>query len=95
MLLFTGPVDALRDAPWLAWHGSSTGCLLSPFLRYLAPDAPLAAELVTFPASIGELWLIGYLLVRGVRRGETARASCLARSSVVDSRILRSGRAAA
>ena len=32
MLLFTGPVDALRDAPALAWYGSSTGVTAEPHL---------------------------------------------------------------
>ena len=32
MLLFTGPVEALRDAPALAWHGSAAGRLQQPHL---------------------------------------------------------------
>jgi hypothetical protein len=32
MLLFTGPVGALRDAPGLAWFGSSEGCDQAPHL---------------------------------------------------------------
>lgn len=32
MLLFTGPVDALRDAPALAWYGSAHGRYQEPHL---------------------------------------------------------------
>jgi hypothetical protein len=32
MLLFTGPVEALRDAPAVAWYGSAVGCYQDPHL---------------------------------------------------------------
>jgi hypothetical protein len=32
MLLFTGPVEALRDAPALAWYGSAEGVAQEPHL---------------------------------------------------------------
>lgn len=32
MLLLTGPVDVLRDAPALAWHGSAQGAYQEPHL---------------------------------------------------------------
>ena len=32
MLLFTGPVEALRDAPAVAWYGSAAGCYQEPHL---------------------------------------------------------------
>ena len=32
MLLFTGPVDVLRDAPALAWYGSAEGLYQEPHL---------------------------------------------------------------
>jgi hypothetical protein len=32
MLLFTGPVDALRDAPAVAWYGSAAGVAQEPHL---------------------------------------------------------------
>ena len=32
MLLFTGPVEALRDAPALAWYGSAAGAAQEPHL---------------------------------------------------------------
>jgi hypothetical protein len=36
MLLFTGPVEALRDASALAWYGSATGVGQEPHLMW--PD---------------------------------------------------------
>jgi hypothetical protein len=48
--------------------GGGAGYVLSAFVRYLAPDAPVVAEALTYPASVGELWMVGYLLIRGVRR---------------------------
>jgi hypothetical protein len=32
MLIFTGPVEALRDAPALAWYGSAAGINQGPHL---------------------------------------------------------------
>ncbi|MEV0130420.1 DUF4386 domain-containing protein [Dactylosporangium sp. NPDC050688] len=48
--------------------GGGAGYVLSAFLRYLAPDAQVIAEALAYPASVGEFWMVGYLLVRGVRR---------------------------
>jgi hypothetical protein len=42
------------------------GYVLSGFVTVLLPDVP--ADALTIPASVGEFWMIGYLLVRGVRR---------------------------
>ncbi|MBI4943137.1 MAG: DUF4386 domain-containing protein [Actinobacteria bacterium] len=44
------------------------GYLLNAFANYLAPGASAAVDALTVPASVGEFWMIGYLLVRGVRR---------------------------
>jgi Domain of unknown function (DUF4386) len=55
--------------------GGGIGYLLSAFVRYLAPDAPVVADALAFPATVGELWMIGYLLVRGVRRHTADQAS--------------------
>jgi hypothetical protein len=44
--------------------GGGIGYLLSAFLRYLAPDAPVVADALAFPATVGELWMVGYLLFR-------------------------------
>jgi hypothetical protein len=48
--------------------GGGVGYVLSAFIRYLAPDAQIVAEALAYPASVGEFWMVGYLLVRGVRR---------------------------
>jgi hypothetical protein len=48
--------------------GGGVGYVLSAFVRYLAPDAQAVTEALAFPAHVGELWMVGYLLVRGVRR---------------------------
>ena len=65
---------------WLAWRsgymppllgwvviGGGIGYVLSAFVIYLAPDAPVIAEALTYPATVGEFWTIGYLLTIGVR----------------------------
>ncbi|MEO3777585.1 hypothetical protein ABGB16_12210 [Micromonospora sp. B11E3] len=39
----------------------------SAFIRYLAPDAQVVADALVYPATIGEFWMIGFLLIRGVR----------------------------
>lgn len=48
--------------------GGGAGYVLSAFVRYLAPDAYVLAEALAYPASAGEFWMVGYLLIRGVRR---------------------------
>jgi len=48
--------------------GGGIGYVLSAFVRYLAPDASLLADVLVLPATVGEFWMVGYLLIRGVRR---------------------------
>lgn len=48
--------------------GGGVGYVLSAFVRYLAPGAPALADALAYPATVGELWMVGYLLIRGVRR---------------------------
>ena len=43
------------------------GYVLSTFVSYVFANADLAAGLLTVPATIGELWIVGYLIVFGVR----------------------------
>ena len=43
------------------------GYVLSTFVSYAFPNADLVAGLLTVPATIGELWMVGYLVVFGVR----------------------------
>lgn len=47
--------------------GGGVGYILSAFVRYLAPGADVLAEALAYPATVGEFWMVGYLLVRGVR----------------------------
>lgn len=44
------------------------GYVLSGFVTYLWPDAAAVPELLVVPATIGEVWMLGYLLVRGAGR---------------------------
>jgi hypothetical protein len=48
--------------------GGGVGYVLSAFVRYLVPDAYVVTEALAYPASVGEFWMVGYLLIRGVRR---------------------------
>lgn len=59
--------------------GGGIGYLLSAFIRYLAPDAPVVADALVIPATVGEFWMVGYLLVRGVRRHALEEAPPTAR----------------
>jgi hypothetical protein len=54
--------------------GGGIGYVLSAFIRYLAPDAVVIADALAYPATVGELWMVGYLLVRGVRRNALVEA---------------------
>ena len=54
--------------------GGGVGYVLSAFVAYLAPGAQLVADVLTFPATMGEVWMIGYLLHGDVFRGPPAEA---------------------
>lgn len=56
-----------RPLGWILVAGGA-GYVISPFVMYLARDAQAVFEAMAYPASVGELWMVGYLLVRGVRR---------------------------
>lgn len=56
-----------RPLGWLLVAGGA-GYVISPFVMYLARDAQAVFDAMAYPASVGELWMVGYLLVRGVRR---------------------------
>lgn len=58
---------------WILIVGG-VGYVLSGFVRFLVPGAPTIADLLTYPASVGEFWMIGYLLIRGIRRPAPAPA---------------------
>jgi hypothetical protein len=55
-----------RPLGWVLLAGGA-GYVLGTFLRYLAPGMTTAADLVVIPATIGEFWVIAYLLIKGVR----------------------------
>ncbi|RSM68799.1 DUF4386 domain-containing protein [Actinoplanes sp. ATCC 53533] len=48
--------------------GGGVGYVLSPFVAYLVPGAGVLADVLAVPASVGEFWIIGYLLIRGAGR---------------------------
>ena len=52
---------------WILMIGG-VGYVANAFLGYLLPQAGPAVDLLTLPATIGELWMVGYLCLRGVRR---------------------------
>ena len=56
-----------RPMGWLL-IGGGVGYLVSTFVNYLASGAQPIADALTVPATIGELWMVAYLLIRGVRR---------------------------
>jgi hypothetical protein len=61
-----------RPLGWLLAAGG-IGYVLSTFVTYLLPDATGIADALLAPATIGELWMIGYLLVKGVSNGNASR----------------------
>lgn len=62
-VLATGSMP--RALGWLL-IGGGVGYVLSSFSRVLVPDAGAVTEVLTLPASAGEFWMIGYLLIRGL-----------------------------
>ncbi|MEG3616746.1 DUF4386 domain-containing protein [Isoptericola haloaureus] len=56
-----------RVLGWFLVVGGA-GYLLQSFVTFLVPDAGPLAELLVVPATVGELWMIGLLLVIGFRR---------------------------
>jgi hypothetical protein len=55
-----------RPLGWVLVVGGA-GYIVSGFVSALAPGAGAVTAALTVPASIGEFWMIGYLLIRGVR----------------------------
>ncbi|MFI7547587.1 DUF4386 domain-containing protein [Actinoplanes sp. NPDC049599] len=55
-----------RALGWVLIAGG-IGYVLSPFVGYLVPSAGAVSDILTVPATVGELWMVGYLLTRGVR----------------------------
>ncbi len=51
---------------WILLVGG-VGYVLSAVIAAALPGAGLVADLLVMPATVGELWIIGYLLIRGIR----------------------------
>ena len=64
---------------WLAWRSnfmprilgwiliaSGIGYILSTYVTYLLPDATVLADILPMPATVGEFWMIGFLLWKGI-----------------------------
>lgn len=60
---------APRPLGWILIAGGA-GYLLSAFGTYLAPPADPITEALVLPATIGEFWMIGWLLYRGLRHSQ-------------------------
>lgn len=45
--------------------GGGVGYVVSPLLSYLLPQASTVADLLAMPATVGELWMVGYLIFVG------------------------------
>jgi len=63
--------------------GGGVGYVLSAFIRYLVPGAEVVAEALVWPASVGEFWMLIYLVAIGVRRRALSEASRDGRIEVV------------
>ena len=51
------------------------GYMLSAFVVYGLTDAPAwLAEVLPLPATVGEVWMIGYLLIKGIRPSDQTSA---------------------
>ncbi len=65
-----GAITSSRFPVVLGWIlvAGGVGYVLSSFVEYGVAGAPSwLADVLTFPATIGEFWMIGYLLFRGIR----------------------------
>jgi hypothetical protein len=53
----------------LGWTlvAGGVGYILSAFVGYAFADADLIAQVLTFPAAVGEIWIMGHLVIVGVR----------------------------
>ncbi|MQC19318.1 MAG: DUF4386 domain-containing protein [Chloroflexi bacterium] len=59
-----------RFPPVMGWIliAGGIGYVASALIGYGVVDAPsLLVEGITYPATVGEFWMIGYLLVKGIR----------------------------
>lgn len=56
-----------RPLGWTLIAGG-VGYVLGTLVTYLLPGADVLATLLPLPATVGEFWIMGYLIFRGVRR---------------------------
>ena len=56
-----------RPLGWILMVGG-VGYVVAPFVTYLIPQASAVAGALPYVATVGELWMVGYLLVRGVNQ---------------------------
>ena len=63
-----------RPLGWILVAGG-VGYVAAAFLGYLAPGATVVNDALAWPATVGELWMVGYLLIRGVGRTAAATAA--------------------
>jgi len=51
---------------WILIAGG-VGYLVSALVSYAFPNADLVTQLLTVPVTIGEIWIMGYLIIFGIR----------------------------
>ncbi len=59
---------------WILVVGG-VGYIVSGFVDFLAGNASTVVYALTVPATVGELWMVGYLLVTGLRREPDSRGA--------------------
>lgn len=55
-----------RPLGWIIMAGG-VGYVIGSFVDYLVPGMSGLADVIAMPSAVGELWMVGFLLVRGVR----------------------------
>ena len=60
-----------RALGWVLMVGG-VGYMLGVVANYAIADAGIIANLAAMPASVGEFWMIGYLIIFGIRRPSAA-----------------------
>jgi hypothetical protein len=56
-----------RVLGWIVIAGG-VGYIIGSLVDHLVPSLPGLSDALSLPSAVGELWMVGYLLVRGVRR---------------------------
>ena len=74
-----------RPLGWILMIGGA-GYVLSAFVAQLAPDWGAFADALTIPATVGEVWMVGYLLVFGVRSSAMTERSTAPRATVMSAK---------